>query len=84
MLTSDPHASLRPYFAALKADPAFTKLAPALRFEALCQIVEVDHPDRARQMREWSPTAQTGTLKWLETVTEEKPGGPRGQDVGSE
>jgi hypothetical protein len=51
-LTSDPHAWLRPYFAALKADPAFTKLAPALRFEALCQVVEVDHPDRARQMRE--------------------------------
>jgi hypothetical protein len=64
---------LRPYVATLKADPAFTKLAPALRFEALCQIVEVDHPDRARQMREWLPAAQTGTLKWLETVTEEKP-----------
>jgi hypothetical protein len=24
-------------------------------------------------MREWSPPAQTGTLKWLETVTDEKP-----------
>jgi hypothetical protein len=54
---------LRPYVATLKADPAFTKLAPALRFEALCQIVEVDHSDRARQMREWSPAAQTGTMK---------------------
>jgi hypothetical protein len=73
ILSSDPHAWLRPYVAALKADPAFTTLAPALRFEALCQIVEVDHPDRARQMREWSPAAKTGTLKWLETVTKEKP-----------
>jgi hypothetical protein len=72
-LTSDPHAWLRPYLAALKADPAFTTLATALRFEALRQMVEVDHPDRARQMREWSPAAQTGTLKWLETVTKEKP-----------
>jgi hypothetical protein len=35
--------------------------------------VEVDHTDRARQMREWSPAAQTGRLKWLETVTREKP-----------
>jgi hypothetical protein len=73
VLSSDPHAWLRPFVAVLKADPAFTMLAPALRFEALCQVVEVDHPDRARQMREWSPAAQTGTLKWLETVTKEKP-----------
>jgi hypothetical protein len=73
LVTSDPHAWLRPFYVSLKADPAFTKLAPALRFEALCQVVEVDHPDRARQMREWSRTAKQGTLKWLETVTKEKP-----------
>jgi hypothetical protein len=48
-------------------------LAPALRFEALCQVVDVDHPDRARQMREWSPAAKQGTLKWLESATREKP-----------
>jgi hypothetical protein len=73
LLTSDPHAWLRPYVATLKSDPVFSKLAPSMRFEALCQVVEVDQPDRARQMREWSPAAQTGTLKWLETVTKEKP-----------
>jgi hypothetical protein len=63
LLTSDAHAWLRPYFATLKADHVCTMLAPALRFEALCQVVEVDHSDRPRQMREWSPAAQTGTMK---------------------
>jgi hypothetical protein len=36
MWTSDSHAWLRPYVATtLKADPAFTMLAPVLRFEVL-------------------------------------------------
>jgi hypothetical protein len=57
----------------LKADPAFNMLAMPLRFAALCEVVEVDHLDRARWMREWSPAAQEGMLNWLETVTKEKP-----------
>jgi hypothetical protein len=71
-LTSDPHAWLRPYVATLKADPAFATLAMPLRFAALCDVVGVDHPDRARWMKEWSPAAPTGTLHWLESVTKEE------------
>ena len=72
LLTSDPHAWLRPYFATLKADPAFNMLAIPLRFAALRELVELEHPDRARSMREWSPEAQSSTLKWLDSSTKEK------------
>src|SRR4029450_773724 len=72
ILSSDPHAWLRPYYVTLKADPAFNMLAIPLRFAALCDVVGVDHPDRARWMKEWSPAAQTGTLHWLESVTKEE------------
>jgi hypothetical protein len=73
ILSSDPHAWLRPYFATLKADPAFNMLAMPLRFAALCELVAVEHPERAQWMKEWSPAAQSGTLKWLDSVTKEKP-----------
>jgi hypothetical protein len=73
ILSSDPHAWLRHYYVTLKADPAFNMLAMPLKFAALCEVVEVDHLDRARWMREWSPAAQEGMLNWLETVTKEKP-----------
>ena len=33
----------------------------------------IEHPERATWKRQWSPAAQSGTLKWLETVTKEKP-----------
>ena len=78
ILSSDPHAWLRPYIAILRADPAYRTLAIPLRFVALCDLVERDQPKRARQMREeWSPAMQEGTLKWLETVTDESAGGQR-------
>jgi hypothetical protein len=60
---------LRPYFAALKADPAFHTLAMPLRFRALCDVIAIEHPERANWMRRWSPAAKEGTLKWLETAT---------------
>jgi hypothetical protein len=72
LLSSDPHTWLRPYFATLKADPAYHTLATPLRFKALCESVEGDFPERANWMRQWSPAAQEGTLKWLESVTEQK------------
>jgi hypothetical protein len=73
LLSSDPHAWLRPCFAALKADPAYHTLAMPLRFLALCDLVAVEHPERAAWMRQWSPAAQEGTLRWLESATKEKP-----------
>jgi hypothetical protein len=73
ILTSDPHAWLRPYYVTLKADPAFNMLALPLRFVALCELVAVEHPERAAWMKNWSPAAQQGTLNWLESATKEKP-----------
>jgi hypothetical protein len=72
-LTSDPHAWLRPYFAALAQTPAFPLLAPALQFAALCASVEDDRPDRAQSMREWSLAAQEAALRWLKAVCAEHP-----------
>jgi hypothetical protein len=73
LLTSDPHQWLQPFYATLKADPTFHTLAMPLRFAALCDVVEVEHPERASWMRQWSPAAQEGTLKWLDSATKEKP-----------
>ena len=72
-LTSDPHAWLRPYYIALKADRGLQKRAIPLRFKALCCAVKGEHPSRAAAMREWSPAAKQGILGWLESVTREKP-----------
>lgn len=64
-LTSDPHAWLRPIFATLRADAGFALLAPSHQFAQLCHAVAKDYPAQAASMREWSPTAQGGLLKWL-------------------
>jgi hypothetical protein len=63
----------RPYYVALKADGGLQKLAMPLRFEALCCAVEGEYPSRAASMREWSPAAKEGILKWLDSVTWQKP-----------
>ena len=68
-LTSDPHAWLRPYYIALKADRGLQRLAIPLRFKVLCCAVKGEHPSRAAAMREWSPAAKQGILGWLESVT---------------
>ena len=61
LLSSDPHAWLRPYFATLKADPAYQTLAVPLRFRALCDVVAVEHAERAAWMRQ-SPAGQEARL----------------------
>ena len=73
LLTSDPHAWLRPYFAALAQDHTFARLAPSIQFSTLCDALAPEHPAKAAQIREWSPAAQTGTLRWLATVIKECP-----------
>ena len=70
-VSSDPHAWLRPHFAALSKQEAFALLAPALRFYALCDVVAFDHPTKAAQMKEWSPAAQEATTRWLANITSE-------------
>jgi hypothetical protein len=58
MLTSDPHAWLRQLYARLRVRPSFPQLAPSHQFAELCGQVAAEHPDKAAQMREWSPAAR--------------------------
>ena len=71
--SSDPHAWLRPYFAALAQDHTFARLAPSIQFSAMCAAVAPERPTNAAQMREWSPAAHAGTLRWLANVIKERP-----------
>ena len=73
LLTSDPHAWLRPYFAVLAQDDTFARLAPSIQFSALRDAVAQEHPTKAAQMREWPPAAQVETLRWLANVIQERP-----------
>ena len=68
LISSDPHAWLRPYLAALLEDRTFLRLAPVMQFAALCDAVAVEHPTKAAQMREWSPAAHEGTLRWVRSA----------------
>jgi hypothetical protein len=72
-LSSDPHAWLRPYFAALRKDPAFLYLSPSHQFAAIVAAIASEHPSHAAAMREWSPAGQEGFLKWMRDVTDEQP-----------
>jgi hypothetical protein len=64
-VSNDPHVWLQPYFARLREDPSFARLALSFQFEELCTAVEPEHPMRAAQMRDWSTAAQHALLKWL-------------------
>jgi hypothetical protein len=71
LVTSDPHAWLRPFFARLQAHPAFRQFAPSHQFNQLVQAVERDHPSRAASMREWSVAAQHALLGHLAMMVEQ-------------
>jgi hypothetical protein len=73
MLSSDPHAWLRPLYARLCSDRRFGLLSPAHQFEALAKAVDEESPVRAAAMREWGPDAQAAMLKWLNDVLQEEP-----------
>jgi hypothetical protein len=72
-LNSDPHAWIRPIFAALKAEPAYFYLSPSHQFARLCEAIGQDHPAKAAVMCEWTPAAQDAFLKWLRDITDEVP-----------
>ena len=37
--------------------------SPGRRFAAPCELVAMERPERAQSMREWSPAAQSGTIR---------------------
>ena len=57
LLSSDPARLAEAFYVTLKADPAFSTLAIPLRFVALCELVAIEHPERATWKRQWSPAA---------------------------
>jgi hypothetical protein len=73
MLTSDPHAWLRPFFARLSTHAAFRHFSWPTQFDQLVQAVAVDHPQRAAQMREWSTTARSELLLHLANMVSQTP-----------
>ena len=72
MLSSDPHAWLRPFYADLRSHPAFASFAPSLQFQQLVQAVEREHPSKAATLREWSAAAQHGLLLHLASMFDQK------------
>jgi hypothetical protein len=67
-LSSDPHAWLRPYYAALAATPAFPQLALPLQFQALCEGTERDHPGSRHGCGSVARAAQEGVLRRLQSA----------------
>jgi hypothetical protein len=72
-LTSAPHAWLRPYYIALKADGRLQKLAIPLRFEPCAAPSKVSSRAARRRCASGVPAGKQGILGWLESVTKEKP-----------
>ena len=72
MLSSDPHAWLRPFYADLRSHPAFATFAPSHQFQQLVQAVEREHPSKAATLREWSAAAQHGLLLHLASMFDQK------------
>jgi hypothetical protein len=70
-ISSDPHAWLRPYFAALVNRGGFGLLAPALQFQALVNAFSADHPSKVTDYQGWNDAAQRALLSWLAEVTAE-------------
>ena len=73
MLSSDPHAWLRPSYAALRSHPAFLQFAPATQFEALVKAVEREHASKARRRFIMGPLpAQRALLTRLQSMLDQK------------
>jgi hypothetical protein len=72
-LSFDRDAWLDPYYAALKRDHGFDRLAPVLQAKALADAVQADYPAKAAEIRGWNHATAIATLTWLDTVTRTRP-----------
>jgi hypothetical protein len=72
-LSSDAHAWLYPFYAALKRDQGFDRLAPVLQAKALADAVQADYPAKAQEIRDWDYGTAIAMLTWLDTVTRTRP-----------
>jgi hypothetical protein len=72
-LSSDAHAWLYPYYAALKRDQGFDRLAPVHQAKALADAVQADYAAKAAEIRDWNYATAVAMLTWLDTVTRTRP-----------
>ena len=72
-ISVDPYAWLKPIYAQLRANPAFSCLAPVSQFLELCRAATEQSPRKAEAMREWHPAARSALLKHLSDSLDERP-----------
>lgn len=65
-ISSDPNAWLRPFWAELRKQPFFDKLAPELQAGALAAALEDDYPAKAQEIREWNFATRRAMLAVLD------------------
>jgi hypothetical protein len=65
-VSSNPHAWLSPFWAALKHQPFFDRLALELQAEQLAAALEADYPTEAHEIRDWNATTRRAMLAVLE------------------
>lgn len=72
-LSTSPHAWLSVYYATLRADPAFLRLAPSLQAAALADRVAAESPSRATEIRQWNTATLNAMLAVLQAETDARP-----------
>ena len=73
LVSSDPHACLRPLYARLRSNPSFARLSSSHQFNELVKAAEGVSESKATLMREYNVTTQIALLDWLSDVKREKP-----------
>jgi hypothetical protein len=66
-LSFDRDAWLYPYYAALKRDQGFDRLAPVFQANALADAIQADYPTQAAEIRDWTHATAVAMLTWLDT-----------------
>lgn len=72
LISSDPNAWLRPYWAELHQQRFFANLAPELQAQALARAVEQDYPARAQEIRGWNPVTRRAMIAVLDQALAER------------
>jgi len=73
IVSSDPHAWLRPIYRQLAAERAFEQLAPVMKFQRLVEAAAVVSERGAALLKRASPAAQSGLLAHLAMMEAQRP-----------
>jgi hypothetical protein len=66
MVSTSPHAWLLPFWADLKRQPFFARLAPELQSEAIAAALDADYPAKAAEIRDWNFATRRAMLAVLD------------------